>query len=284
MFCNSVYHLLEEADQKTMTTMTCLPKGSWSLTANSGKKGRDWKIYLYQNEDGTGVSMFVRHGSAKVPFDVRVDRITEIEINKEYYAKKDATKFSMESFKKDVFPLLRKMVCNCSITSRHELYVLPNFIYEQLKDLYCFKRIDIASTGEKSHQFMKNQLKNGNMISARFFGEGWPQSMEELFLPFFKSPMFRYLGVPWDLRLHFDVVSAFVDGSFDGQLRENACLTGPISFPTEDLFRKIGSSPQIKEESCTYSRYWKCGNRKITFMANSPTERIRYIHLIGGFP
>uniref|UniRef100_A0A1I7Y0Y0 FTH domain-containing protein n=1 Tax=Steinernema glaseri TaxID=37863 RepID=A0A1I7Y0Y0_9BILA len=258
-----------EAMDNSMETMALFADGPWSFVATSGRKYRDLKMLLFQNEEGAAVSIRVSHRFNKVPlvFDFRFDRITYIDIMMEHDAMGDVTTYSMERFRTNVIPMLRNMACNCFIICKRlndkMPDVLANTIFEEFKDLHCFKRIDIASTGEKSHQFMKNQLQYGNVQDANFCGRNWPRTLEEHFLPFVKSPMFHILDVAFtDLHLDFDVVSAFFDRFFKGQLRRHASLHGTVSFPIEDL-SKLYSKFAVFEEGYPHPTSWRCENRKI---------------------
>uniref|UniRef100_A0A1I7Y103 Calpain catalytic domain-containing protein n=1 Tax=Steinernema glaseri TaxID=37863 RepID=A0A1I7Y103_9BILA len=254
MFCSSVYHLLEEGDREDMINFL---NGSWSLAATSGGNPRDLTIQLFQNEEGSDAWVQVHHGDIPVPFvfDLRHDRISKIHIEKQSNGMGGITKFSIERFRKDVLPVLRKMLCNCFIYCKDIYFwgqqpfstdnryswrtdILANIIYEEFNDVYSFAKIDISNSGEKSHEFMKSQLQSGNVRHAIFKGEGWPQSMKELFLPFVKSRRFEALSVfRADLQIDFDVVSAVFDRFFNGEKRKGRWtpIMGRTSFPLTDL-------------------------------------------------
>uniref|UniRef100_A0A1I7XZZ3 FBA_2 domain-containing protein n=1 Tax=Steinernema glaseri TaxID=37863 RepID=A0A1I7XZZ3_9BILA len=276
MFCSSVYHLLEEGDHENMINFL---NGSWSLAATSTKKPRDLTIQLFQNKEGTDVWVQVRHGDIPVPFefDLRHDRITKILIERQSNGMGGITKFSIERFRKDVLPVLRKMLCNChlfclSLSSWTELEfwtedrVLANIIYEEFRDVHSFAKIGLSNSGWQSHEFIRSQLKSGNVRYAKFFGERWPQSMKELFLPFVKSRRFVALSLWYsDLQLDLDVVSAVFDRFFNGEKRKDRWtpIMGRASFPITDL-SKLYSEIGVFANGFPHSKgVWTLGNRKI---------------------
>uniref|UniRef100_A0A1I7Y000 Reverse transcriptase n=1 Tax=Steinernema glaseri TaxID=37863 RepID=A0A1I7Y000_9BILA len=275
MFCSSVYHLLEEGD---LESMACLSKGSWSLAATSGRNPRDLSIQLFQNEEGTDVWVQVRQGDIPVPFvfDLRHDRITQIFIKPQENRMEGITKFSIERFRKDVLPVLRKMLCNCFIYCKgfhvwgRQPNILANIIYEEFNDVYSFAKIDISNSGEKSHEFMRSQLQSGNVHHAIFKGEGWPQTMKELFLPFAKSRRFVALSL-WnsDLQIDFDVVSAVFDRFFNGEKRKDRWMPimGRTSFPITDLSKLYSEIGLFAKDFPRSNAVWTLGNRTIVIVS-----------------
>uniref|UniRef100_A0A1I7Y449 F-box domain-containing protein n=1 Tax=Steinernema glaseri TaxID=37863 RepID=A0A1I7Y449_9BILA len=271
LFCSSVYHLLEEKDLKSMTRLST---GSCSVDATSTlKKRRDLEVLLCQDEEGSDVSICVthRHATVRPVFDLQFDRITKMEIYMPGFLR-DVTQFSMERFRSDVLPVLRKIVVNCSFScTSYNSDVLANALYEAFRDVYSFSKIEIRNSGEQRYEFMKTQLQSGVLRYAHICGAGWPRTLEKYFFPFVKSPMFKSLNVnDPGLQVNFDTVSAFFDGFFNRGIKEDCptylILSGTPSFPFEDLFKLYS---EFAEEGLhamgmgMLKKRWRRGNRQL---------------------